>query len=359
MPALGLQNDSGTSLQSFIVMTNAPGNKGFALSLDEAGTNANTFSINDEAAVAKTRFLIDPNGNVGIGTSTPSATLHVVAPVTSFNIGGSPVKTFFNFGNTTALGHQAAPTTGSGSIVAEGNIWCEATILSMNGTITGSDARLKNIIGRSDSRKDLERLNHLEVTDFTYIDTVTAGHRIHKKLVAQQAEQVMPEAIAKRTDFLTDIYTVATKVEPKAGTYIITVPKPHDLKTGDKVRLVFENDNEGFRGDVKVLNDTQFQIAYAKPITTTVFVYGKLHDDVRGIDYDDVAMLNVSATQELAKRDVALEKRVAALEAENARLKAQAHKLAALESDMETLKQLIPVFHNKKSTTSQTLALAH
>lgn len=229
----------------------------------------------------------------------------------------------------------------------------------MNGTITGSDARLKNIIGRSDSRKDLERLNHLEVTDFTYIDTVTAGHRIHKKLVAQQAEQVMPEAIAKRTDFLPDIYTVATKVEPKAGTYIITVPKPHDLKTGDKVRLVFENDNEGFRGDVKVLNDTQFQIAYAKPITTTVFVYGKLHDDVRGIDYDDVAMLNVSATQELAKRDVALEKRVAALEAENARLKAQAHKLAALESDMETLKQLIPVFHNKKSTTSQTLALAH
>jgi uncharacterized small protein (DUF1192 family) len=56
--------------------------------------------------------------------------------------------------------------------------------------------------------------------------------------------------------------------------------------------------------------------------------------DVRGIDYDDVAMLTVSATQELAKRDVALEERVAALEAENARLKAQAHKLAALESDI-------------------------
>jgi hypothetical protein len=89
------------------------------------------FQSNDEAAAAKTRFLIDPNGNVGIGTSTPSATLHVVAPTTIFNIGGSPVETFFNFNNTTALGRQAAPTTGSGSIVAEGNIWCEATILSM------------------------------------------------------------------------------------------------------------------------------------------------------------------------------------------------------------------------------------
>jgi hypothetical protein len=83
------------------------------------------------------------------------------------------------------------------------------------------------------------------------------------------------------------------------------------------------------------------------------------HLKTGAIDYDDVAMLNVSATQELAKRDVALAERVAALEVENARLKAQAHKLAALESALETLKQLIPVSHHKKSTTSQTLALAH
>jgi hypothetical protein len=166
---------------------------------------------------------------------------------------------------------------------AAGNIWCEATILSLNGTITGSDTRLKNIIGRSDSRKDLERLNQLEVTDFIYIDTVTAGHRIHKKLVAQQAEQVMPEAVARRSDFLPDIYSLVSKVEPKAGTCIITVPKPHNLKTGDKVRLVFENDSEGFRGEVKVLNDTQFQIAYSKPITTKVFVYGKQHDDSKAL----------------------------------------------------------------------------
>ena len=87
MPQLRIQNDSTINLQSFIVMTNAAGNKDFALSLEEAGTNTNTFSINDEATGAKTRFLIDPNGDVGIGTSTPSATLHVVAS-TSPNISG-------------------------------------------------------------------------------------------------------------------------------------------------------------------------------------------------------------------------------------------------------------------------------
>lgn len=70
-------------------------------------------------------------------------------------------------------------------------------------------------------------------------------------------------------------------------------------------------------------------------------------------------MLNVSATQELAKRHLSLEEPLAALEAENARLRAQANKLAALESDMKTLKQLITVSHHKKSISSQTVALAH
>jgi hypothetical protein len=77
-------------------------------------------------------------------------------------------------------------------------------------------------------------LNQLEVTDFTYIDTVTAGHRIHKKLVAQQAEQVIPEAVAKRK-----------RLSP---------------------RYLYSR-----------------QIAYSKPITTKVFVYGKQHDDSKAL----------------------------------------------------------------------------
>jgi len=40
-------------------------------------------------------------------------------------------------------------------------------------------------------------------------------------------------------------------------------------------------------------------------------------DDLRIVDYDAISMLNVSATQELAKKGDGLEKKVAALEAEN------------------------------------------
>jgi hypothetical protein len=57
-------------------------------------------------------------------------------------------------------------------------------------------------------------------------------------------------------------------------------------------------------------------------------------------------MLNVSATQELAKK-------VDALEAENDRLRTQANKLAVLESKMETLEKLMSVSNHKNPPPHQ------
>jgi predicted RNase H-like nuclease (RuvC/YqgF family) len=57
-----------------------------------------------------------------------------------------------------------------------------------------------------------------------------------------------------------------------------------------------------------------------------VFVYGKQCLDLKGVDYDAIAMLNVSATQELAKK-------VEALEAENAKLKSEADRLTMIEGE--------------------------
>jgi chaperonin cofactor prefoldin len=50
--------------------------------------------------------------------------------------------------------------------------------------------------------------------------------------------------------------------------------------------------------------------------------------DFRIVDYDAIAMLNVSATQELARENEALKKRVAELEAKD---RARDAKLAAIE----------------------------
>jgi uncharacterized small protein (DUF1192 family) len=50
---------------------------------------------------------------------------------------------------------------------------------------------------------------------------------------------------------------------------------------------------------------------------------------------DAISMLNVSATQELAKKGEELEKKVAALEAENDRLKVRADRLATRTEALE------------------------
>jgi Chaperone of endosialidase len=56
---------------------------------------------------------------------------------------------------------------------------------------------VKNVIGHSDSTRDLDQLRKIEITDYTYIDRVGQGSAIHKKVIAQQLEKVLPVAVKK------------------------------------------------------------------------------------------------------------------------------------------------------------------
>src|SRR3984893_5452646 len=129
----------------------------------------------------------------------------------------------------------------------------------------------------------------------------------------------------------------------KPGEYTISIAKAHGLKDGDIVRLITEDkDNQhNFHLSVHVVNDKTFTVETKATFGDKVFVYGKNCLDLKGVDYDAIAMLNVSATQELAKK-------VDALESENSRLKAEAARLTALEAqnaklaaEMEALKKAV------------------
>ena len=81
--------------------------------------------------------------------------------------------------------------------------------------------------------------------------------------------------------------------------------------------------------------------------------------DLKSVDYDAIAMLNVSATQELAKK-------VEALEAENSQLKAESRRLTAVEqqnaklaAQMEALEKSVAASNHQKSATSQAVALSY
>ena len=156
--------------------------------------------------------------------------------------------------------------------------------------VVTSDKRIKDIIGISDSKKDLSSLLSLEVTDYKMKDKVQYGEKVTKKLIAQQVKEVLPQAVSLQTEFIPNIYKLSTIKEG-----IINLE--NDLKKGDKVKLYFDENEE----IVEVVSATKNSFKLNSNKEGQVFVYGKQVNDFHVLDYDAVSMLNVSATQELYK----------------------------------------------------------
>ncbi len=245
------------------------------------------------------RMRITDDGKVGIGTSNPTRAKVEISGVSgSFAYGKRADLTIDGFGTGTNTG-----TVADASLYATGEIWALAFFAF-------SDERIKRIEGRSDAARDLATLQSIEVTDFSYIDTVVKGTGKHKKIIAQQVEKVFPQAVSRSADVVPDIYKTATVTD---GWINLTT----DLKIGERVRLIGEK-TEGIH-EVLETAEGRFRTDFAAD-GDTVFVFGREVKDFLNVDYDAIAMLNVSATQQIKKEKDA---EVNALQAENADLHSQ------------------------------------
>jgi len=153
-----------------------------------------------------------------------------------------------------------------------------------------SDERIKKDISVSNSKEDLETISKIEVSDYKYIDPVK-GTGDHKKVIAQQVEEHYPMAVKEGTEIIPDVFKQTTI---KNG----VIDLAFDCKVGDKVKLIYPGNDEEIVGVVEV-NEDNVKVASDK--TSDVVVYGKEVDDYKTVDYDALAMLNISATQELYK----------------------------------------------------------
>ena len=183
-----------------------------------------------------------------------------------------------------------------------------------------SDARIKKINGRSSGSDDLASLMGIEVTDYQFKDFALNGSGNQKKVIAQQVETVFPQAVSKSRDVVPDIYI---KAAIKEGWIALQT----DLKMGERVRLIAP-EGEGIFEVLEVNNGT-FRTKFM-PEGDEVFVFGREVNDFRTVDYDAIAMLNVSATQQI-KREKDAE--IQALRDENAALRRE---LAAKDASLET-----------------------
>lgn len=178
--------------------------------------------------------------------------------------------------------------------------------------ISFSDARIKNVIGQSDRKNDLNTLNKIKITDYTFVDKIANGNRVSKKVIAQELRQLYPQAVSMITGVVPDIYQPATITDGR-------VVLKNNLKPGERVQLNFG----GERQIVQVLsaNATEFHVPVKKD--GDVFVYGREVNDFHVVDYEALSTLNISATQELTQKVERLEAEVAALTAEKNALRTE------------------------------------
>ncbi|MEL7145462.1 MAG: tail fiber domain-containing protein, partial [Bacteroidota bacterium] len=289
-------------------------------------------SNGDNPTQTKTMSTIfTPNNYVGIGMNDdPNYPLEVQSCGTSPSIIGQ----YFN--DKVALGTFSDPA--SLSIVASYGI-AASDFIATGAFNTSSDIRIKEQIKTSLPRLDLDTLLKLRIADYAYVDQVAHGVETTKGLIAQEVEQVLPQAVKRTTDFIPDVYAAANSIQVNEADQQLEVAlaTAHGFTVGDQVRLI--TDDETFNKKVCAVKDDQTFVVenWKFPKVTRVFVYGKKVNDFRTVDYNQVAMLGVSAIQ-------ALHAEVDDLKKENQSLKrTMEEELSAMRAEMAALKSMMKV----------------
>lgn len=262
------------------------------------GTNG--FFIRNNAST-NTMTMTD-GGIVSIGTVATTGRLNI----------GTTLGSYYRLGGLSTDGASSSDTQRTNvavSIYADGYI--VTNLLEIH-----SDSRIKNILHATDSAKDLQTLMAIQITDYQFKDTIANGNAPQKKIIAQQVEQIFPQAVSARKGILPDIYKNAAVNE---GWVMLAT----DLKVGERVRLI-STSGESVEEVLQVRSDA-FRTSL-KSTEEKTFVYGREVKDLRSVDYDAIAMLNVSATQEI-KRE-----KDAEIQALDRQLKEKDAKIAALEA---------------------------
>ena len=243
--------------------------------------------------VALGNFIIQ-SGNVGIGTTSPTQAKVVINGNVSNNL---------SYGYLNSSGN-----TGTNSGTNTYSLYASHRIAASEFN-AHSDIRIKNIKGLSNPNEDLQTLMQIRVTDYTLRDSIAKGNTSYKKVIAQQVAEVYPQAVSKTlTEVVPDIYQ---RAEVHDGWIMLAT----DLKVGERVKLITEESADIY--DVSAVDHDRFQVDELKTQDSelkTVFVYGREVNDFHTVDYEAIAMLNVSATQEQQRIIEEQQKRIEELE---------------------------------------------
>ena len=262
---------------------------------------------NGTYSVPSNAFTVLNDGKVGIGITTPIAPLHVAGSNT-LSSGSSTAYWFSSVYNTGTTINSVTNGSWAVGLLVDYDIVGKRSIVSAQ-TVTTSDARIKNIIGLSNNQQDLDKVRQIQVTDYRYKDVHTWGNQSFKKVIAQQVEEVYPQAVRKMTSIIPDIYALADQVvfEAVSKHLTLTMSKNYEVKVGETIEFILEKEGK-VQGVVASVSGNSFTVKDWRYPTDKIFVFGREVKDFRSVDYEAISMLGISAIQQLAKEHELLQK---------------------------------------------------
>jgi hypothetical protein len=211
----------------------------------------NFFAIRDRKQLNTVRFFIDGSGNVGINKSSSLL----------------------------------------GRLDVAGNIY-------MNGNlVSASDSRIKINIQDINDSNALQLILNIQPKIYEYIDKKSRGNDVIYGFIAQQIQEVIPEAVKIGKETIPNIYKLCDCEEN-----IITLDETIDINIcniDSKLILTDDNNNKKSYTITEIIPESN-QIRIDTNLEgSNCFVYGTEVDDFHALNKDYIFTLNVCATQEL------------------------------------------------------------
>jgi hypothetical protein len=239
-------------------------------------------------------YVDTTTGNVGVGTNTPYAKLHVQG---SSGIVSSASKRYFN--HSTNLTADTGSLSGV-SIYANDHIVSGKRIISKSGTITASDRRIKQNIKDVKDDTALNILRLLKPKRYSYRDVVFQGDQPVWGFIAQEVENVLPYAVQTNTSYVPNVYDMATR----GGDNFLTFTNfdTSNLESNSFTIQVYGENENAYTLTLKKIIDSKIIQVEEKIIDDELFVYGQRVENFKQLQKDAIFTIATSALQEVDKR---------------------------------------------------------